>query len=87
MSKYKYEKEFMFSNRRLEEVQLFLENEEQPLDLLAIRDNHRNTVIHHTAYHNHLRVLEHYLKYYRKNLENNRLTLHEIKTHTRLLLD
>jgi hypothetical protein len=68
MSKYKYEKEFMFSNKKLEEVELFLENEEHPLDLPNIRDNCKNTVIHHTAYHNQPRLLELYLKYYRKNL-------------------
>ena len=47
----------MFSIRRLEEVELFLEDEETPLDLTVIRDNQRNTVIHHTAYHNQPKVL------------------------------
>ena len=69
MSKYKYEKEFMFSTHKPEEVELFLETEDIPLDLPAIRDNNKNTVIHHAAYHNQPKVLECYLKYYRKNLE------------------
>ena len=87
MSKYKYEKEFMFSSRRLEEVELFLENEEGILDLPAILDNHKNTVLHHTAYHNQPRVFELYLKYYRKALEIAHFSPSEIKLQTRLFLD
>lgn len=77
----------MFSIKRVEDVELFLEGEETVLDLPAIRDNHKNTVIHHTAYHNQPKVLECYLKYYRKKLERDGCTIAEIKTYTRYFLD
>lgn len=77
----------MFSSRKLEEIELFLENEEQALELLAIRDAAKNTVIHHCAHHNQLAVLDHYIKYYRKNLENQHMGFADIKARTKLLLD
>ena len=66
---------------------MFLENEETALDLPAIRDNNKNTVIHHTAYHNQPKVLECYLRYYRKKLERENFSIGEIKTYTRYFLD
>lgn len=54
---------------------------------MAIRDNKKNTVIHHCAFLNQHRHIEFYIKYYRKNLEDQGYTLSEIKSHTRELLD
>lgn len=77
----------MFSTKRLEDVELFLDNEEAPIDLLTVRDPNRNTVIHHCSYLNQHRHIELYLKYYRRNLENEGFTLSEIKSKTKILLD
>ncbi len=44
-------------------------------------------MLHHTAYHNQPKVMEIYLKYYRKQLENNNRTLSEIRQMTREFLD
>ena len=54
---------------------------------MSIRDGTKNTVIHHCAFLNQHRHIEFYIKYYRRNLENDGHTLAEIKTRTRLLLD
>lgn len=54
---------------------------------MLIRDGKKNTAIHHCAFLNQHRHIEFYLKYYRKNLENEGFTLSEIRARTRQLLD
>jgi ankyrin repeat protein len=57
------------------------------MDLMFIRDGKKNTVIHHCAFLNQFKHIEFYIKYYRRNLENEGFTLSEIRSRTRLLLD
>ncbi len=49
MSKYKYQKEFIFSQRKLDEVKRFLKDKPNT-DLTQIVDDKNNTVLHQCAY-------------------------------------
>lgn len=54
---------------------------------MLIRDNKKNTAIHHCSYLNQHRHIEFYIRYYRRNLENEGYTFNEIKSRTKLLLN
>lgn len=57
------------------------------MDLLAIRDSSKNTVIHHWAYQNQVHVLDCYIRYYRRNMEKKGCSVEEIRDKTKILLD
>jgi hypothetical protein len=54
---------------------------------MVIRDADKNTVIHHWAYLNQPKILEYYIKYFRRNLEMKPCSFIEIKKLTKMLVN
>lgn len=56
MSKYKFEKEFMFSDKKLADVKFFLKDANN-LDITQIRDDKQNTILHQCAFQGNISTM------------------------------
>ena len=62
MSKYKYERQFIFSDKKLSAVKLFL-NDLKNVDISKIKDDKLNTVLHQCAYQCSLEIMQLYVEF------------------------
>ncbi len=60
--------ELLFTNRRIDEVQEYLE-ENQELDIIQLTDTQDNTVLHQLAYEGHLDIIQLFVKEARKRIK------------------
>ena len=77
MSKYKYEKEFMFSDRKADEVSLFLKDAGS-LDISQIKDEKKNTVVHQCASEGEVDSLKCYINFMREQWNKTTKTFAEV---------
>lgn len=89
MSKYRYQREFLFAQRKIDEVRRFLKDKPNT-DLSQVMDDKSNTVLHQCSYQGSLIVMKEYVNfmriYWRNNNTNKQASSNQIDVNNRVQL-